>query len=576
VDRARIRFASRREVVVTATSGHFCGSPGTYRVHVVVRFDRAAKRLGTWGGASSTDLTATGPRSGGWLDFGRDAGTVKAQVAVSFVDLAGARRNLADARLGWSVARVRDAARTAWARELGRLMVSGGTDRERRLFTTALYHALLHPTLLSDADGRYPGFDGDVHRVGRGHRHYTAIAGWDSYRTHLPLLAWLRPDVASDVVRSLLRAGRQGGAIPRWPLVAGYTGIMNGDSAAPMISSAYAFGARDFPLGPAVSALAEQAERTDAPRAQGWFEARPGLADYLRLGYVPNTTGEGGVPQPHGASTTLEYAVDDFALSVLADRAGRGDLVDRLRARSGAWAALLDPDRALIAPRDGSGAFPGPDWDASGCCDGFQEGNAHQYTWWVPQDMSGLLGRLGSRDDVLARLTSFHEELNAGATRPHAWMGNQPSLATPWAYLWLGRPTHTHDVVRRVREELWTRGPDGLPGNDDLGATSAWYVWASLGLFPLTPGTSVVGIGPPAFDEVVVRPSDGAATRIVRRGTGGHVADVVVDGASRSATWLRLGPGGRPSRVEVVTTDDPTPAWGTRPGDAPPSYPSGG
>lgn len=576
VERARVAFTSRREVVVTATSGHFCGSPGTYRVHVVVRFDRAAKRRGTWGGTSPEALSATGPRTGAWLDFGRGAGTVKAQVAVSFVDVAGARGNLADARLGWSLARLRASAREAWRRELGRVAVAGGTEQERRTFGTALYHVLLHPTLLSDADGRYPGFDGQVHRAARGHRQYTALSGWDAYRTHLPLLAWLRPDVASDVARSLLRAGREGGAVPRWPLVAAYTGIMNGDSGGPMVAAVHAFGGRDFSLPAAVSALGEQAERTDAPRAQGWFEARPGLADYLRLGFVPHDRPWPGPSSPYGASTTLEYAVDDFAVSRLAAAAGREALATRLRSRSAAWTHLLDPERRVLAPRDSSGAFPGPEWEPERDGEGFQEGNAVQYTWAVPHDLAGLLGRLGTHAEVLARLDEFHRRLNAGAGEPHAWMGNQVTLATPWAALWLGAPTHTQDVVRRVREELWTTGPDGLPGNDDLGGLSAWYVWATLGLYPLIPGTPVVGVSTPAFDQVVVRPAGGRATRILRSGSGLHVTDVLVDGASRSRTWLRLGPGSRPARVEVVTTDDPAPAWGTGPADAPPSYPPGG
>ncbi len=557
----QVSFPSRREVAVSATSGGFCGSPGDYRLHVVLRFDRRFTSRGRW----------EGDTPGAWVGFGDAGGPVRSQLAVSFVGPGGARRNLADAGLGWSFTRARDAAADVWRRELDRVEVSGGVPEERTLLATALYRVLLHPSLLSDADGRYPGFDGRVHRVRGRHRHYSGISGWDAYRSHLPLLAWLRPDVASDVVRSLVRAGRQGGWLPRWPLVAAYTGVMSGDSAAPMVAAVHAFGGRDFPLRDAVALLARQAESTDGEPGQGWFQPRPGLADYLRLGYVPDVLEPGG-PRTHGASTTLEYAVDDFALSRLARAAGRQTLADRMGRRSGSWRALLDPDRRLLLPRDAHGAFPGPDYDPAGGT-GFEEGNAAQYTWAVPHDMAGLLAGLGTRQDVLSRLAAFHEHLNGGARTTTAWLGNEPSFATPWAYLWLGAPWRTQDVVARARDTLWGAGPDGLAGNDDLGALSAWYVWASLGLYPLVPGTADVGLGTPAFDDVVVRPSTGRATRIVRHGDGPHVGSVVVDGSPRTASWLPFGPGDRPRRIVVRTTGAAEPAWGTGPGDLPPSYP---
>jgi predicted alpha-1,2-mannosidase len=573
VQRATVSFPSAREVAVSATSGGFCGSPGHYRVHVLYRFDRAVTGRGTWGAAARRTGSVTGADVGGWVAFGT-GGTVRAQVGVSFVDLAGARRNLADAAPGWSVGRLRDAAATVWERELGRVAVTGGSAGERAVLDTALYHVLLHPMTLSDADGRYPGFDGVVHRVASGHRHYTAIPGWDAYRSTVPLLAWLRPDVASDLVGSLQRAADEGGWLPRWPLVASYTGVMNGDSAAPVIAAAHAFGGRGFDVGRAVTQLARQGRETDGAPGQGWFRPRPGLAEYLRLGYVPNTTPERGWSQPHGASTTLEYALDDFAVSRLAVAAGRPAVADEFRRRSGSWRSLLDPDRGLLLPRDATGALPGPGYDPASCCDGFQEGNAVQYSWMVPQDMAGLLASLGPRAEVARRLDDFHAQLNAGAGRPYAWLGNQVSFATPWADLWLGRPARASDTVARARRELWALGPDGLVGNEDLGSLSAWYVLASLGVYPLTPGTADVGLTTPAFPDVTVRPRGGPATRIVRTGTGAHISSVRVDGRERTASWLSLGPGARPARVDVATTDDAAPAWGTGVADVPPSYPA--
>jgi putative alpha-1,2-mannosidase len=187
--------------------------------------------------------------------------------------------------------------------------------------------------------------------------------------------------------------------------------------------------------------------------------------------------------------------------------------------------------------------------------------------------MAGLLAGAGPPGEVLARLTDFHAHLNTSAGRPNAWLGNQPSFPTPWAYLWLGEPARTQDVVDRARRELWSLTPEGLAGNDDLGSMSAWYVWASLGLYPLTPGTANLGLGVPAFDEVVVTPAGGTPTRIVRVGGAGHVASARVDGVGRTESWLRFGPAVRPRRIVVVTTPEERPGWGTAASDRPPSYP---
>ena len=198
VRRATSPSPARGEVAVSATSGGFCGSPGSYRVHVLYRFDRRVTAHGTWGAAPGRDGSATGADVGGWVAFGTGGAPVRAQVGVSFVGAGGARRNLDAAAPGWSFGRARAAAAATWERELGRVAVTGGSPTERSILDTALYHVLLNPMTLSDADGRYPGFDGAVHRVAAGHRQYTAVPGWDAYRTTVPLLAWLRPDVASD------------------------------------------------------------------------------------------------------------------------------------------------------------------------------------------------------------------------------------------------------------------------------------------------------------------------------------------------------------------------------------------
>lgn len=564
---ARVTFPSPREVAISATSGGFCRSPNRYRVHMLLRFSQPVAARRTWGG-TRLPREAAGAGVGAHVRFARaKAAPLRVQVGVSFTDLTGARRNLDRALRGRTFAGTRDRAATLWRAQLARLAVTGGSPTQRRVFQTALYHSMLHPSLVSDADGRYRGFDGLVRRLAPGVRHYSAISGWDAYRTHMPLLAWLRPDVASEVIASLIRDAVQGGWLPRWPMVNAYTGVMNGDPAAALAASAWAFGARGFSLETMLGHAVRQAETESDHKGQGWFQPRPGIADYLTRGYVPNNIPDWGMTVPSGASQTLEYAVSDFAIARLASYAGKPELASRFHERSGNWRNLFDDSRGYILPRDGAGNFPAPGTDVAACCTGFMEGNAVQYAWMVPQDMAGVLDRIG-RPRALQRLDDFFTHLNAGGG-PYAWMGNEPSFATPWVFHYLGRPDRTADVVRRVRTELYTLGPNGLPGNDDLGSLSAWYILASIGLYPLTPGTAAMGLSTPAFDTVTVRPSSGAPTVIRRTGMGDHVAAVSVDGQPHGANWLDL-QARRPSQIVFATTNDPAPGWGV---EGPPSWP---
>ena len=541
----RVSFPSDHEIAVRVRSGRFCDGPNQYVAHVLYRFDHSFRSRGGWDG-------------GAWVGFGRRR-ALNVQVAVSFVGPAGARRNLGRSDPGWSVGRLAARAAAAWDAELARVDATGGNPTTRRLLRTALYHVLLHPNPVSDVDGRYPGFDGRVHRLRGAELQLSSISGWDVYRTEIPLLAWLRPDIASMIVRSMRRDAVQGGWFPRWPVVGADSRVMRGDPAGPIAAAAWAFGARDFPLEDVVARLVRQGDRVDGPRER--------LDEYLRLGWVP------APDERHGASITLEYAAADFAISRLAAAAGQDAAAARYRERSGSWRTLLDPSRGLLLPRDGSGAFPPPDADVTACCAGFEEGNALQYTFGgVPQDMAGLLAALGPSLGVRDRLDEFFEQLNVGGG-PHAWLGNEPSFLTPWSYQWLGAPARTQDVVARARAELWSLSPSGLPGNDDLGALSAWYVWTSLGLYPLTPGTPHVAVGVPAFERLVLRPLGGPITRIERSGAGSHVAGLRMDGGDRTASWIGLSVGDRPRLVEIATTDDAAPAWGTAPADRPPSYP---
>jgi predicted alpha-1,2-mannosidase len=560
--------SGNRQISGSVTAGHFCGlAPNSYTLYFAARFSRPFTASGEW-------HRANGMLGGVSLDFGvSEQGTVGMQVAVSYVSAANARANLdAEART-WSVAVVAAQATDAWDRQLSAIAVGGGSTAARQDFYTALYHASLEPSLFSDANGQYTGFDGVVHQVTAGHAQYTDFSGWDIYRSEAPLLATIDPGPAADMATSLLNDDAQGGGLPKWPAANGYTGIMNGDSADPILADTYAFGAKNFD---SAAALADMVRGASGATIPGWYAERPNAKAYIADGYVPNVSADSGSKPRNGASETLEYAIDDFSISRLAQALGQSQTAATFAARSQNWENLFDTaDGGYIEPRDASGAFPsGPPVQNSSAKygqDGFEEGNAAQYTWMVPQDLAGLISGIGGDKAATSRLDQFFTQLNTSAAVPYAWMGNEFNLDTPWIYDSAGQPWKTQAVVRRITSQLYSLTPGGEPGNDDLGSLSSWYVWATLGLYPQTPGVPMLVLGTPQFPREVIHGAYGDLT-IDTTGTGPYVHALQVNGGSSSHTYIDA----RTARtLDFTLSKTPDTTWGTAPDDAPPSYGTG-
>ncbi|HEX9335621.1 MAG TPA: GH92 family glycosyl hydrolase, partial [Pseudonocardiaceae bacterium] len=589
-------------VAGSVTSGHFCGQPDSYTIYFAATFDRPFTATGTWGGTSaavragSTAMTARGGQvparkplsgkdtsgsgvvAGGYVTFDttRNA-SIGMQVAVSYVSEAGARANLAAENAHFDVNRQAGATRAAWDRQLGKIRVHGGTTAQQQTFYTALYHSLLHPSLFSDADGSYTGFDNMVRTLPRGQAQYANFSGWDIYRSQVPLLAVLDPDIASDMAASLLRDGDQMDWLPKWPVANGETGVMNGDAADPILAGLFAFGATGFDTRHAVTEMVHGAEGSGAP-GQGWYLERPEGQPYIANGYVPNTQADSISPVPNGASETLEYAIADFAISRLASATGNPAVATRFANRSQNWANLFDTATGYVRPRDANGAFPPGDPLAMGGGfgqSGFQEGNAAQYTWMVPQNLAALIGGMGGNAAVRARLDSFFTSLNAGPNQPFDWQGNEPNFDVPWVYDSAGAPWQTQATVRAIMNQLYQPIPGGEPGNDDLGAMSSWYVWSAMGIYPQTPGVPMLVVGSPLFDRISIDAGNGRRVEITASGTGTYVQSLRVNGHSTTHTWLMLADRPGVTSLDFTLGGQPNKAWGTGTGDAPPSFGAG-
>jgi predicted alpha-1,2-mannosidase len=574
---ASVQITGNDSLQGSAATGGFCGMPDKYNVYFAAQFDRPFTSFGTWKGsaASSGSRAAQGVATGAWVSFDPGVTQVRLKVGLSFVSESEALANLRAEARSWDLREVRASAQARWRQMLGRIAIEGGTRQQQRTFYSALYHTMLHPNVSSDADGSYPGYDNRVHHVRAGHMEYANFSDWDIYRTEMPLIALLAPAQASDMAQSLVDAAHQDGFLPRWALVNGATSVMGGDSVDPVIAGAYAFGGRDFDVRSALAAMVKGATQGDRP-VDGWYQERPELREYLNRGYIVNTHTTSVSPVPNGASETLEYALDDFSIAQFAKQIGDPRTYRAFMPRSANWANLFDTATGWIAPRGPDGAFLQTPIGSNGQS-GFQEGSAQQYTWMVPQDLHDLVRGMGGNAGADQELDVYFSELNAGQNEPYAWLGNEPSIGSPFVYLNAGEPWKTQQVVRNAMNAIWTDTPQGLPGNDDLGTMSAWYVWCAIGLYPQNPSVRRLVVASPLFAHTTVTSPGGLRIRIdapQAAADAPYVHRLLVNGRTTQRTWIDLPMHGDLS-LDFTLSRMPDLSWGAGAQDAPPSYAPG-
>ena len=503
----------------------------------------------------SAPFTATGRWSAasGWVSFAPGS-TVTVQTGISFTDAAGAKANLDAERTSFDAARA--AARAAWNTELAKVLVTGGTALDQRTFYTALYHSLLHPNVFSDVDGRYRGFDDAIHTTDT--THYANFSSWDTYKAQNQLLASVWPDRYEDMLRSLLADAGQGGHLPRWGEQNRDSSHMSGDPAIPAIVDGYCRGLLDDATAEAL--YAESVELV-ARREQAWHDR----------GYLPLQASS------RGAGTTLEYGVADFALALFADALGKPDEAARWAAQSAGYRRLLDPETQWVRPRNDDGSWHAP-FDPTDET-GFQEGNSWQYSWLAPHDARGVFDRMGGDAAAVERLdTHFSEAIGAvvpvavaeAQTRVTAFglvyrtnqyaPGNEHDLQTSWMYAHARQPWKVQSVQRQI-QGVFRPTPEGLPGNDDLGSLSAWYVWSALGLGPVTPGAPFYVIGSPVFERAVLDLP--GKKDVVIDAPGASLTNKYVQSASIGKPWITHRDLRKASTLTLHMGATPNTTWGT-------------
>lgn len=567
---AMLEIVGTNEIRGFVETGGVCGGGG-YFVYFHGQFDKPFASFGTYAGDTVTPgsrTAARGQKNGGWVKFA-GGGQVQLRVGVSYVSTDNAKLNMQTELANVQFDTVKTNAATAWNKLLNRVQVTGGSTDDRTKFYTALYHSLLHPNLFSDVNGQYIGFDNKIYTAD-GWDKYATFSGWDIYRSQVQLIGWLQPKVASDMAQSMVvDAEKGGGGYPKWPTANDDTCVMVGDAGAVIVANLYAFGGKKFDTASALKYM-EQAATQPGTRSRN-CETRVGLAAQQSHGYIPN--GTGGVWGP--SATTLEYALADSAIAHFAGALGDTAKRDRYLAYSQDWKSLYSNFSGYIHPRLDTGGFINGFSRTSG--DSFVEGNSAQYTWMVPQNYRGLFDRMGGNAAAIARLDEHFIKLDDGAGSPYAFMGNEPEHGSPWAYLFAGAPYKSQAVVRRILTELYRNSPDGLNGNDDLGATSAWYVWGALGLYPELPGLGGFVIGSPLFPTTKIKMGNGKILTIKAPNAGSegtYIQSMTINGAANTSTWLPLTKLKADTTLQFDLGSTPNTSWGSAPADAPPSFES--
>jgi len=563
-----VDVVSAHEVTGSVTSSGFCEATNPFTLYFSITFDHPIAASGAYG------ASAAGP-AGEYVTFDTTANqTLIAHVGISYTSIAAARANRsAEAPATASFDTVEAAAHAAWTAHLGKIQIAGGAPTQQATFYTALYHASLHPNVFSDADGSYLGFDDTMHTVPAGHAQYANYSGWDIYRTQAQLTALIDPGVASDMAQSAVDDYEQGGTLPKWAMDNGETHIMVGDPGAIVLADYYAFGARDFDTATALAAMLKQATTTN--------DDRPGVGYLDTFGYLPTDSIYGCCHEYATVSTQLEYDSADFALSAFAG--ALGDTADQVKFENRAqnWRNVFNPSSGYVQPRHSNGRWmdgfvPDPITGGTAAND-FAEGDSLVYTGMIPFNLAGLTTAKGG-DSAMAGyldtvLAGYSGLLSLAGFQAN--MGNEPSFELPWEYDYVAEPYKTQLDVRQVQDRLWTDAAGGLPGNDDLGAMSAWYVWSALGMYPETPGTADLALGSPLFTEAIVDP--GAATSITINAPAAadgspYVQSLTYNGAAWNNAYLPRSVATSGATLTYTLGSSANTSWATAASSAPPSY----
>ncbi len=477
-------------------------------VYFVARFSKpffTSKILDMSKNPREADPSVTSKAIVGLIDFHSDTQPLVVTVGISGTSIEGARKNLEAECAHFDFKKIKAETQAKWQRQLSKIEVEGGTDDQKTIFYTALYHTMIAPNIWNDVDGQYRGRDNKIHnsspvgggREGGGHDVYTVFSLWDTYRALNPLHTILEPKRTNDFIQTFLRQYEQGGLLPIWELAANETDCMIGNHAIPVIVDAYAKGIRDFDANLALEAMLKSANQD-----------RYGMKWYRKLGYVPADK------EPESVSKTLEYAYDDWCISLVANQLGKTDVHEEFKRRSNYFMNIFDPQTKFFRAKNNATWYE--PFDPFEVNFNYTEANAWQYSLSAPQTLNSL--RMIYEGDFCKRLDSLFSAQAKTSGRNQADItgligqyvhGNEPSHHIAYLYHQCLRPWETQRRVRQIMDEMYSNRPDGLSGNEDCGQMSAWFVLSAMGFYPVTPGVPEYTLGTPLFERTTIHLDNG-------------------------------------------------------------------
>ncbi len=448
----------------------------------------------------------SGKKVKAYLTFSTRAGEpVLVKIALSAVGIDGAMSNLTQELPHWNFDGVRADARRLWEQELSQITVEASEPmasvKEQEIFYTAVYHSKLAPVTYMDVDKRYRGVDGNIHTA-TNFTNYTIYSLWDTYRAEHPLFTLTQPNRVGDMVQSMLAHQEQSvhKLLPVWSFHANETWCMIGYHAVSVIADAYLKGIKNFDAEKAFAAMKQSAT----------CEYYGGLREYMKLGYVAQDV------ENEGASKTLEYAYDDWTIARMAQALGKKDDYTTFLKRAHNYTNVWDKNTGFMRAKKSDGTWNLPFDPIYAQYGGdYTEGNAWQYSWYVPQDVQGLIQLMGGNTRFTTKLDSLfilkdssekykHVEDISGLIGQYAH-GNEPSQHIAYLYNYAGAPWKTQEKIHQIMNNLFDNTPDGIYGNEDCGQMSAWYIFSSMGFYPVCPGSLEYVIGTPRLGKVVMR-----------------------------------------------------------------------
>ena len=530
---ATVRFVNDREIEGSKLLGTFCYNPqAVFPIYFVMRIDKAPATRGywklqrpmqgveaEWDGYSgkyklytSYSKEMSGDDVGAWFTFDTTEGeAIEVSIGVSFVSIENARLNLeTEQPAGTTFDQIRAQARKKWNEDLSRILVEEGTEEQKGVFYTALYHTMIHPNILQDVNGQYPQMEGDKILTTDRNR-YTVYSLWDTYRNFHQLMTLVYPERQMDMVRTMLDMYREHGWFPKWELYGRETLTMEGDPSIPVIVDTWMKGLRDFDINLAYEGMYKSATTPGKDNLM-----RPDIDDYIAKGYCPLME-----QYDNSVSHALEYYIADYSLYTLAKALGKTEDAKLFYDRSMGYKHYYCKEFGTLRPILPDGTFYGPFDPLQGAnfepSPGFHEGNSWNYTFYVPHDVKGLAKLMGGQKRFVNKLQMVFDK---GYYDP----ANEPDIAYPYLFSYFkGEEWRTQKLVKELLAKHYTTKPDGLPGNEDTGTMSSWAIFSMMGFYPDCPGVPEYTLTTPTFDKITIKldPAYWGTDKLVIRKEGG-------------------------------------------------------